>query len=125
MASASKSLQLLFLRCVWLIGEAQMNKNTVIAVNFRRAQRLAIHRDKPLADLAGALCDKLLKPCAQIVNPRRRNESDFVSTEISERSENCAQDRSGVLIGGNLRLAGLDHFIGALKKFAEIEPHDG
>ena len=102
-----------------------MNEHAIVAVNLRRAQRFAIHRDNSLADLAGALRDQLFQPRAQIVNSRRRNDGDFVAAKIAQRSQNCAQDRAGILVRRNFRLAGLHHFLGALKKFAEIQPHDG
>src|SRR6267142_1729266 len=102
-----------------------MDKDTIAAINRGSSQGFTIYGDKPLADLAGALSDELLKPCAQIMNSWRCNDGDFISAKISQRSQNCAQNRAGILVRWNIRLARLDHFMGALEKFAEIKSHNG
>src|SRR6185312_7564512 len=117
--------QLLRLKRVGLIGKPQMNENAIVTVNLRRSQRFTIHWDKPFADLACAFSNELFQPCAQIVNSLRGNDGDFVPAKGSQRSQNCAKDRTGILVCWDIRLTSLDHFIGTLKEFVEIESHDG
>src|SRR5258708_4875267 len=125
MTGTPQRVQLLLLSGVRLIGKPQMNEHAVAAVNLRWPQSLAINRNQSLTDLAGAFSDELFQPGTQIVNPWRRDDGNFVSAKIPQRSQNCGQNGTRILIRGNFRLTELHHFDGALKKFAEIKSHDG
>ena len=51
---------------VWIGRQPQIGEQAIVAVNRGRAQRLAIDRDDPLAELAGRFSEELLKPRAKI-----------------------------------------------------------
>src|SRR5262249_19892888 len=57
---------------IGLVLEAQICEHSIVAVDLRRSERFAIHRDDALAVLAGGLGNELLEPRTEIVNAWRR-----------------------------------------------------
>ena len=68
---------------------AQVDEEAVVAVDLRRAQRLAVHGQDALALFAGALGEQLLQPGAEGGDRRRGDERQLVALLVGQR----AQDR--------------------------------
>ena len=80
--------------CIGRGFQAQVGEHAVVAVDLRRAEWLAIHRDDALALLAGGFGDQLLEPRAEIVNPGRSDDRDLVAASFRGRAQNrCPASR--------------------------------
>ncbi len=53
-------------RIIFIVFQAQINEDAILAVDFQFSQRLAFERNQRLTVLAGGFGDQLLGPCAEI-----------------------------------------------------------
>ncbi len=101
--------------------QPQIDEQAIASVLCRRADRLAVHRDDPLAVLARAFRDQLLQPRADIVNSRRREHRHLVVPAFRQRTEDRAQQYARILARRDRRPARLHHLLGALQEFPDVD----
>ncbi len=67
----------------------------------------------------------MFEPRAQIRNSRRRDDGEFVAPLIRGDAEDRPQNHAGIRIGGRSSAASLNHLLGVLQEFRDVEPHHG
>src|SRR6266699_3134472 len=75
-----------------------VSEYAVVAVEFRRPQALAVHRNDALAVLAGGFGQELLEPRAEIGDAGRSDKRHFVAAAPRTHAQDQAEFRAGVLI---------------------------
>ena len=95
--------------------QPQVGEHPVVPVNIGRADPLAIHWNDAVTFFARGLCDQLFEPRAQIRNSGRGEERELVPAALGEGSQCRAENRAGILIGGNRGAAGVNHFLRAVE----------
>ncbi len=71
--------------------QPQVDEQPVVAIDIRRAQRLADHGQDALALLAGALGDELLHPITKVAKPRRGDKGHLVPASLGQLTQDRAQ----------------------------------
>src|SRR5207248_2749062 len=83
-----------------------------------RRERLLIHRDQPLAGLAGRLGQQLLQPGAEVPDARRGEDGDLVAPVVVEHAHDGAEEDAGVVRGRDGGGAAVDHLLRAVEEVA-------
>ena len=118
-------LQCIERACVRRIGFAagpQIDEEAVAAVDIRRAERLAIDRNKSVAVLAGRLGDQLLGPGAEIRNFRRREQRDLVAAGPPGDGERDTELDGGICFRRHSRPARPCHHLGGAEQESHVDP---
>ena len=80
-------------------GERQPDKEAIVAVDLRDAERLVGDRNQALALFARALRDQLLGPDAEALDRGRCDDRDLVAPDLRRLGEDRSQPGPGVLPG--------------------------
>ena len=103
-ASSLASSSGIFVAC-----ERKLDEETIVAVNLRHAERLAVDRDETLAVLAGRFGEQLLGPGAEIGEAGRRQDRDLVAARPRGGAEREAEHDTGILRRRHVGAARMHH----------------
>ena len=73
-----------------------VGEHAIVAVNLRRAQFFAIHRDNAFSNFARGLGQQLLEPRAEVGNIRRSDDRDFIAAAPRRRAQNNSEHRARI-----------------------------
>src|SRR5690348_14203700 len=113
------------LRLVWFGGQPKVSENAIVAVELRLCELFTVDGNDALADFSCGFGNELFEPGAEIEDARRGDDGEFVAAVFRGDAKNRAKNHAG--IGGRRGgwTAGLNHFLGELKKFRNVKAHDG
>ena len=102
----------------------QIGEEPVFAIAFGCGERLIGQRDQPAPVLARALRQKLLQPGAEIGDPRRGNDRNFVAAETRGRNTHGdAELHAGILRRRHVRAAGSLHRPHRFEQAFDVKTH--
>ena len=101
--------------------ELQVDKQPVFSVACRLPQLFAGDGHETLAFLPGALGDELLRPVAESLDFRRRDERDLVPPGARRLRHDDAELHPGIIFGRHAAGAGVDHALRPFQQGANVD----
>jgi len=106
-------------------GEAQVDEQTIVAIDVGGTERLAVDRHNAFAVLARRFSEQLLEPRPEVADTRRADQRQLVPTGGRAGADDRAELQTRVVGRGHAGGAGVGHPLGPIEQLQDVDAGRG